>query len=309
MTVLRRRVANGATPRRRGGPVAAEARWAWLFLAPTLLGLAILSAGPILATFGISLTKWDLLTAPQWVGLDNYAALVQDKRFLVALRNTSFYTAVSVPLGMVLALGLALALNQSLRGIAWIRTAYFLPVVTSATAVGLVWAWIYAPAGGILNQLIEIFGLPPQKWTSDPFWAMPAIVMMSVWQGLGTSVIIFLAGLQAIPQEYYDAASVDGAGRWSRFRSVTLPLLTPSLFFTGILALISAFQVFDQVYVLARPGKPTEATVTLVYFMYENGFKNFKMGYAAAASWVLFLIVAVLTYFYFRSQRRWVHYQ
>jgi multiple sugar transport system permease protein len=309
MTVLRRRAAPGSVPRRRGGPVAAEARWAWLFLAPTLIGLAVLSAGPILATFGISLTKWDLLTPPDWVGLQNYAALVQDKRFLVALRNTGFYTVVSVPLGMVLALGLALALNQAIRGIAWIRTAYFLPVVTSATAVGLVWAWIYAPSGGILNELIGILGLPPQKWISDPFWAMPAIVMMSVWQGLGTSVIIFLAGLQAIPQEYYDAAAVDGAGRWSRFRSVTLPLLTPSLFFTGILALIGAFQIFDQVYVLARPGKPTEATVTLVYFIYENGFKNFKMGYAAAASWILFIIVAVLTFVYFRSQRRWVHYQ
>jgi multiple sugar transport system permease protein len=309
MTVLRRRAGPGTTPRRRGGPVAAEARWAWLFLAPTLIGLAVLSAGPILATFGISLTKWDLLTPPDWVALQNYATLLQDNRFLVALRNTAFYTVVSVPLGMVLALGLALALNQAIRGIAWIRTAYFLPVVTSATAVGLVWAWIYAPSGGILNQLIGIFGLPAQKWVSDPFWAMPAIVVMSVWQGLGTSVIVFLAGLQAIPQEYYDAASVDGAGRWARLRSVTLPLLTPSIFFTGILALIGAFQIFDQVYVLARPGKPTEATVTLVYFIYENGFKNFKMGYAAAASWILFLIVAVLTFIYFRSQRRWVHYQ
>ena len=310
MTVLRRRAAAGAAPRRRGGgPVAAEARWAWLFLAPTLVGLAILSAGPIVATFLVSLTKWDLLTAPDWAGIGNYASLLGDRRFLLALRNTAFFTAVSVPVGMVLALALALALNQRMRGIAWIRTAYFLPVVTSATAVGLVWAWIYAPSGGILNQLLGVFGLPAQKWVTDPFWAMPSIVLMSVWQGLGTSVIIFLAGLQGIPQEYYDAAAVDGAGRWARFRSVTLPLLTPSLFFTGILALISAFQVFDQVYVLARPGKPTDATVTLVYFIYENGFKNFKMGYAAAASWVLFLIVAVLTFLYFRSQRRWVHYQ
>jgi multiple sugar transport system permease protein len=309
MTIGIRRAAQGATPRRRGGPVAAEARWAWLFLAPTLVGLTILSAGPILATFGISLTAWDLLRPPEWLGLENYATLLDDERFHVALRNTTFYTVISVPLGMILALGLALALNQGLRGIAWIRTAYFLPVVTSATAIGLVWAWIYAPSGGILNVLIGLLGLPPQKWVTDPFWAMPAIIMMSVWQGLGTSVIIFLAGLQAIPQEYYDAASVDGAGRWSRLRHVTLPLLTPSIFFTGILSLIGAFQIFDQVYVLARPGKPTEATVTLVYFIYENGFKNFKMGYAAAASWILFLIVAVLTYVYFRSQRRWVHYQ
>jgi len=309
MSVLPRRATQGHAPRRHGGTVGSEGRWALLFLAPTIIGLVFLSAGPILATLGISLTEWDLLTVPQWLGLDNFTKLAGDPRFQVALRNTSFYTVVSVPLGMVLALGLALALNQGLRGIALIRTSYFLPVVTSATAVGLVWAWIYAPSGGILNQLIGIFGLPAQKWISDPFWAMPSIILMSTWQGLGTSVIIFLAGLQGVPQEYYDAASVDGAGRWSRFRNVTLPLLTPSIFFTGILALISAFQIFDQVFVLARPGKPTDATVTLVYFIYENGFKNFKMGYAAAASWIMFLIVAVLTWLYFRSQRRWVHYQ
>jgi len=293
----------------RGGPLAAETRWAWLFLAPTLVGLTIISAGPIVAAFGISLTDWDLLTAPTFVGLDNFAALFADHRFLTALRNTTFYTVTSVPIGLVLALGLALALNQQIRGIAWIRTAYFLPLVTSATAVGLVWAWIYSPSSGLLNQLLAVFGIPPQRWVSDPFWAMPAIVAMSIWQGLGTSVIIFLAGLQAVPQEYYDAAAVDGAGRWGRFRHVALPLLTPSLFFTGILALIGAFQVFDQVYVLARPGKPTDATVTLVYFIYEKGFSNFKMGYASAGAWVLFVIVAVLTVVYFRLQRRWVHYQ
>ena len=296
-------------PRRRRGPRAGEGWWALLFLAPTLIGLTLLSAGPILASFGISLTKWDLLTPPQFVGLDNFVSLVNDSRFLVSLRNTAFYTLLSVPIGMALALGLALALNQSLRGIALIRTAYFLPVVTSATAVGLVWAWIYSPNNGLLNQFIGIVGLPPQKWISDPFWAMPSIIAMSIWQGLGINVIIFLAGLQAIPQEYYDAAAVDGAARWSRFRSVTLPLLTPSLFFTGILSLIGSFQIFDQVYILARPGKPTEATITLVYFIYESGFKFFRMGEAAAASWILFLIVAVLTVIYFRSQKRWVHYQ
>jgi multiple sugar transport system permease protein len=298
-----------ARSRRRKGPRAGEGWWALLFLAPTLLGLALLSAGPILASFGISLTSWDLLRPPQFVGLQNFVDLVNDDRFLVSLRNTTIYTLLSVPIGMALALGLALALNQPLRGIALIRTAYFLPVVTSATAVGLVWAWIYSPASGLLNQAIGIIGLPPQKWVTDPFWAMPSIVAMSVWQGLGINVIVFLAGLQAIPQEYYDVASVDGAGRWPRFRSVTLPLLTPSLFFTGILSLIGSFQVFDQVYILARPGKPTEATITLVYYIYESGFKFFRMGQAAAASWILFLIVAVLTIIYFRSQRRWVHYQ
>jgi len=291
------------------GPLAAESRWAWLFLAPTLIGLAVLSAGPILAALGISLTRWDLLTPPKFVGLDNFGQLLADRRFLTAVRNTAFYTATSVPIGLLLGLGLALVLNQRLRGIAWIRTAYFLPVVTSTVAISLVWSWIYSPDRGPLNGVLGAIGLPPQRWISDPFWAMPSIVLMSVWQGLGTTVIIFLAGLQGIPEEYYDAASVDGAGSWARFRHVTLPLLTPSIFFTGVLALIDSFQVFDQVYVLARPGKATESTVTIVYTIYENGFQNFKMGYASAAAWLLFLIVAVLTVVYFRLQNRWVHYQ
>jgi multiple sugar transport system permease protein len=292
-----------------GGPLASERRWAWLFLAPTIAGLCLLSAGPILGTLGISFTDWDLLTPPEWVGLDNFADLMANPRFWKALQNTAFYTLLSVPLGLSLALLFALGLDQALRGIAWIRTMYFLPLVTSSVAVGLVWLWIYAPQGGLLNAITGILGIPPQRWTSDPFWAMPAIIIMSVWQGLGVNIIVFLAGLQAIPTEYYDAANVDGAGRRARFRNVTLPLLTPSLFFAGILSLIGSMQVFDQVYVLARPGKPTEATITLVYFIYEEGFSFFRMGVASAASWILFLIAAALTVTYFALQRRWVHYQ
>jgi multiple sugar transport system permease protein len=298
----------GPATRRGRGPLAGEGRWALAFLAPTLLGLAVLSAGPILATLAISLTKWDLLTSPKPVGFDNYLALLSDDRFLKALRNTFFYTIVSVPLGLAIALGLALALNQRIRGIAWIRTAYFLPVVTSTIAIALVWQWIYSADQGLLNEILGLVGIPSQKWLSNPTLAMPAIVAMSIWQGLGTNVIIFLAGLQAIPSELLDAASVDGAGRWARFRNVVLPLLTPSVFFTGVLALIGSFQVFDQIFVLVKP-RPTDATITVVYFIYENGFKFFKMGYASAASWVLFLIVAVFTAIYFRSQNRWVHYQ
>ena len=294
--------------RRRGGPLANEGRWALLFLAPTLLGLAILSVGPILATVGISLTNWDLLTTPKFVGLDNFAKLAGDERFLRAVQNTFYFTVTSVPIGLVIALGLAVALNQEVRGIAWIRTAYFLPVVTSTIAVALVWQWIYSPNQGLLNELLGVVGVPPQRWLIDPTLAMPAIVAMSIWQGLGVNVIIFLAGLQAVPIELIDAASVDGAGRWSRFRHVVLPLLTPSIFFTGILSLIASFQVFDQIFVLQRP-RPTDATITVVYFIYENGFKFFKMGYASAASWILFIIVALFTAIYFRSQRRWVHYQ
>src|SRR5690349_11754870 len=282
MTILR-----APSPCRGAGPLAAERRWALLFLAPTILGLVVLSAGPIIATLGISLTKWDLLTAPQPVGLDNYLALLSDDRFIKALRNTAFYTATSVPIGVAIALGLAVALNQTFRGIAFVRAAYFLPVVTSTIAVALVWQWIYAKDAGLLNEVLGFVGIPAQRWLTDPTLAMPAIVAMSIWQGLGVNVIIFLAGLQAIPTELLDAASVDGAGRWARFRGVILPLLTPTIFFTGVLNLISSFQVFDQIFVLEKP-RATEATITVVYFIYENGFKFFKMGYASAASWVLF---------------------
>ena len=303
MTRLRR-----PASRRGGGPLAGEGRWAAAFQAPTLIGLAVLSAGPILATLAISLTKWDLFTAPKLIGFDNYAALVTDDRFLKALRNTFFYTIVSVPVGLTIALGLAIALNTKVRGIAFIRTAYFLPVVTSTIAIALVWQWIYSADAGLLNQVLGVVGIPSQKWLSDPTLAMPAIIAMSIWQGLGVNVIIFLAGLQAIPSDLLDAASVDGAGSRARLRHVTLPLLTPAVFFTGVLSLIASFQVFDQVFVLAKP-RPTEATITVVYFIYENGFKFFKMGYASAASWILFLIVALFTAVYFRSQNRWVHYQ
>jgi len=308
------RVRGGARPfettraRRNRGPRAGEWRWALLFLAPTLIGLAVLSAGPILATLGLSLTSWDMLTPPTFVGIDNYTSLFNDARFMTAMRNTFYYTAVSVPLGLVLALGVAMWVNQRIRGISWIRTMYFLPLVTSSTAIAIVWLWMYSPTG-LFNNAISIFGISPQRWVNSPALAMPSIIAMSTWQGLPANVIIFLAGLQGIPTEYYDAVSVDGAGRWARFRHVTLPLLTPSIFFTGILALIGAFQVFDQIYVMANPGKPGQSTITLVYFIYETGFRNFHMGLASAASWVLFLIVAVFTILYFRTQNRWVHYQ
>jgi len=301
-------VGRPAVRRRGGGPLGGEGRWALLFLAPTLIGLAVLSAGPILATLAISLTTWDLLTPPKLVGLDNFTALLSDDRFMKALRNTFFFTIVSVPLGLAIAYGLALALNQRIRGISFIRTAYFLPVVTSTIAIALVWQWIYNADSGLLNQALEVVGVSPQKWLSNPTLAMPSIIAMSIWQGLGINVIIFLAALQGIPQELIDAANVDGAGPWARSRSVILPLLTPAIFFTGVLSLIGSFQVFDQIFVLIKP-RPTDATITLVYFIYENGFKFFKMGYASAASWILFLIVAAFTAIYFWSQKRWVHYQ
>ena len=265
----------------------------------------MLSAGPILATLGISLTAWDLLTPARFVGLDNSHAPLDD-RFWTALRNTAYYTLVSVPLGMALALAIALA-STKVRGIACIRTMYFLPLVTSSVAVGLVWLWIYSPQAGLLNEVLWWFRIPPQRWVCDPS-RDAGHHRDERLAGPGHQRHRVPGGAPVHPAGLLDAASVDGAGRWARFRSITLPLLTPSIFFTGILSLIGAIQVFDQVYVLSRP-RATEANITLVYFIYEEGFRNFRMGSASAAAWILFVIAAGLTIVYFWSQRRWVHYQ
>ena len=291
-----------------GGPLDSERRWAWVFLAPALIGLAILSAGPILATLAISFTDWDLLTPPTWVGLDNFGELMQTPRFWRAMQNTFFYTLLSVPLGMAIALALAMGLDQAIRGIAWIRTMYFLPLVTSAVAVGLVWLWIYAPAGGLLNVLLSTFGIPPQRWVSDPFWAMPAIIVMSVWQGLGVNIIIFLAGLQGIPAHLYEAAKIDGAGTWAQFRKITWPLLSPTTFYVLVIGVINAMQAFSQMHVMTQGG-PLGRTTTIVYYLYQLAFENFTMGRASAVACILFVLLLVLTVIQFRVMGSRVHYE
>ena len=210
---------------------------------------------------------------------------------------------------LITALGSALLLHSHVaRFKPFFRTALFAPVVTTLVAVAVVWRYLFQTRYGMVNYVLAHLGIAPLDWLGDPHLAMPTIILLAVWKNFGYNMIIFLAGLQAIPEELLDAASVDGAGRWARFRGVVLPLLTPSIFFTGVLALIDSFQVFDQIFVLVKP-RPTDATITVVYFIYENGFKFFKMGYASAASWILFLIVALFTAIYFRSQSRWVHYQ
>ncbi len=287
----------------------ARAAGRWLFLAPTLIGLAVLSAGPILATLAISLTKWDLLTAPKLTGLDNYVALLSDDRSSRRSGTPFFYTIVSVPLGLAIALGLALALNHKIRGIAFIRTAYFLPVVTSTIAIALVWHWIYSPDAGLLNQVLGHIGIPSQRGSTTRPWRCRRSSRCRSGRASAVNVIIFLAGLQAIPSELLDAASVDGAGTLG-----PLPARDPAAAHPGDLLHRRAQP--DRRLPGLRPdlragqaSAPTEATITVVYFIYENGFKFFKMGYASAASWVLFLIVALFTAIYFWSQDRWVHYQ
>lgn len=282
--------------------------WALVFLAFALVGLIVLTIGPIVASFALSFTDWDLLGPPRFVGLRNLQDLVVDKIFWRALQNTIAFTVVSVPLGVALALGLALALNRKVRGIGLYRTLFLLPLVASNVATSLLWGLMLDPVAGPVNYLLGQAGLSQPGWLGDAIWAMPAIIIMSVWKGFGFNVVIFLAGLQGIPRELYEAAEIDGAGRSSKFRHVTLPMLSPTMLFVLIIALIASFQVFDATYVLTKGG-PQNATITLVYYVYRAGFQQLQMGYASALSYVLFALTLVMVGILWLSQRRWVHYE
>jgi multiple sugar transport system permease protein len=281
--------------------------WLWVLLAPTLIGLLVGTLGPVLAAIGISFADWDVITPPSFAGIENYQRLISDPTFTKALINTIYYVGVMVPVSTVLSLAFALLMNQKLRAITWYRTAYFLPVVSSTVAVALVWSWIYSKDFGLLNFVLRSLGMNPVAWLSSTKWAMPAVIIMGVWGTLGEGMIIFLAGLQSISQSYYEAAEVDGASGWQKLWKITIPLITPSLFFYFIITMINAFQTFEQIYIMTRGG-PVNSTTTIVYYIYRNAFRNFKMGYASAQAIVLFVIIMVLTLIYWRSQEKWVVY-
>lgn len=285
-----------------------DAFWAGLFLIPTAIGLIVFMLGPILAAFGISLVKWNIVDAPQWKGLGNYQTLLHDRLFWKSVWNTARYMALAIPLEMALSLALATALNQGLRLQSFFRTLYFTPGVCSVVAMALVWRQIFDFKMGMLNGFLKLFDVAPVPWLMTTATAMPAVVLMSVWQGVGYPTILWLAALQAVPQVYYDAAVVDGAGRWAKFRYVTWPLITPTAFFMLVLDIIASFQVFQQTFVLTGGG-PRQSTYTLVLYIYEKAFRNFLWGEASATAYVLFAIMLGLTYVQFRMQRRWVHYE
>lgn len=281
--------------------------WVALFLLPSLLGLFFFVLGPILASLGLTLFEWDLLRPPEFVGLDNYRRLLSDDDFWNAFSNTLFFIAGYLPLVMVSALAVAVVLNQKIRGVKFARTAFFVPVVSAWVAVALMWQWIYNPRFGLLNYFLGLVGIQGPAWLFDPNWAMPAIIITSVWKDTGFLMVMFLAGLQAIPDQYYEAAEIDGAGRWQIFFRITLPLLSPTVFFALIISLINSFQVFDQVWIMTGGG-PAGATSVIVEQIVKHAFSYGRMGYAATISWVLFLLVFVVTVVQMRLQRRWVTY-
>jgi multiple sugar transport system permease protein len=289
-------------------PAFREALAAYLFLLPGLLPMLAFVLAPIGGGLFFSLLKWNLLEPWTFIGLENYRGLVADPEFWGSLRVSATYMAGVVPIGTVIALGLALALNRGRRGVIVYRTLYFMPVVTATVAIALLWRWLYAGQLGLINTLLALAGIEGPNWLGDPDWALPAVMVMSVWKGLGYTMVIFLAGLQGVPEHLYEAAKIDGAGAWARFRHVTLPMLSPTTFFILVVGLIGALQVFDQIFVMTSGG-PYRATVSVSYFIYETGFKLLNMGYAAAVAWLLFVIIFLITLLQWRLQDRWVHYE
>ncbi len=284
-----------------------EIFWGYVFLAPTIIGLALFTAGPVIGVFSMSFTSWDMLSPPKWTGFANYVDLTRTPLFWKSLINTLYYTAGTVPIGVGLSLALAILLNRKLKGIIFFRTIYFLPVVSSMVAVGVIWSWLYNAQFGLINWILMKFGLSPVSWLSSTEWAMPAVIIMSIWKLLGFYAVLFLAGLQAIPNQYYEAARIDGANWWHNFRHITLPLLSPMTLFVLIMSFIYSFQVFEQTYILSYGG-PANATLTTVYYLFLNAFSWFKMGYAAAVGFVLFIFIFLITMLQLRLQSRWVHY-
>lgn len=282
---------------------------AYGFLLPNLIGFLIFTLLPVVAALLISLTDWNLLQPPKWVGLKNFVTLAQDPLFRKVLGNTAIYVLGTVPVQMILALLVAMALNQGLPGTLFFRAAFFMPVVTSAVAIALVWRWIYNADFGVLNSFLYMLGVSdPPNWLTSTRWALPSVMIMSVWQQIGFSMVLFLAGLQGVPEHLYEAARIDGAGPFQRFLFITVPMLTPTTFFVFVINIINSFQVFDQAFIMTGGG-PANATNTIVYNIYQNAFQFFKMGYAAAMAWVLFAIIFIVTVVQFRFQSRWVHYE
>lgn len=289
-------------------PSVREAIEGYLFISPWLIGFVIMTAGPMLAAFVLSFMSYDVVDAPNWVGIQNFSdILTADDHFWIALRVTLIYVLVSVPVGMILSFAIAVLLNQSLVGLRFLRTIYYLPSLVSGVAVSLLWLWIFQPDFGVLNAALAVVGIQGPKWLFSETWALPALIVMSLW-GVGGPLFIYLAALQAIPTNLYRAAAVDGANRWARFRYVTVPMMTPILFFNLIMGIIGSFQTFTQAYVMTQGG-PNNATLFYVLYLYQNAFQYLKMGYASALALILFLIILIFTLLVFRSSAAWVYYE
>lgn len=279
----------------------------YLFALPWFIGFFGLLLGPMVASLFISFTKYDMVNFPHWVGLANFAQLFADHLFWVSLGDTAYYVMASVPSSILLALALAILLNQKVRGIGIYRTLFYLPSVTSSVAVALLWTWLFDPQLGLIDMILRAVGLPAPLWLGSITWAKPALVLMNLWS-IGNSIVLFLAGLQGIPVDLYEAAYVDGAGKGRSFFAITLPMLSPTIFFVLIVSIIGASQIFTQAFVMTQGG-PLNSTYFLLLYLYNEAFQYLRMGYAAAVSWVIFVLLLSFTLVQFRLAQRWVYYE
>ena len=287
-------------------------KWKWIvfFLAPSLAGMFLFILYPMISSLGVALSDWTLPRQPNYIGLGNFQSLLIDPSFLTAVKTTLLFIALYVPLVFVLGLGLALFLNRKLRGMVVVRMATFLPVVASWVVVSLVWRWIFNPAYGLINSWLSMLGIAGPQWLYQPDSALIAIVITTVWKDIGYIALLYLGGLQSISESYYEAARIDGASRWQLLRRITLPLLTPTMFFVVITLIINYFQLFDAIYLM--PVKDTAAARQLTVIVVEvvkNAFSYNRMGYATAMSWVLFALIFLVTFIQLRVQKRWVYYE
>jgi multiple sugar transport system permease protein len=288
---------------------ARKALWGYLFAVPWLLGLAIFIVGPIVASFAFSFTEYDGMTTPRFVGLANFdKALFGDQLFWPSLGRTLQYSIVVVPLALFGSLFLAVFLNRGMKGSSFYRTLFFLPSLTPSVALALLWTWLLHPSVGPVNTALGFLGIQGPGWLLDKNWALPSIIMINIWGSMGgTYMLIFLAGLQGVPQSLVDAAEIDGAGRWAKFRNITLPMISPTFLFNLILGVIGALKVFTTAYV-ATKGGPNYATWFYALHIYRQAFEYFQMGYGAALAWIFVVILLVFTYIQMASSRRWVYY-
>ncbi len=296
--------------RRRLGSNLRQLSIGMMFVLPWVIGLLVFTIYPIVASFYYGFTGYSVLKPPQWIGLENYKVMfTEDKLFWKSLENTLLFVVMSVPLSTAIPVALALILNLKVKGMAFYRTAFYLPSIMPAIASSMLWLWILNPQYGLANEMLGWLGLGPVGWLTTPEWSKPSLAIMTLW-GAGGGIVIFLAGLQDIPQHLYEAAELDGANAWQRTMRITLPMLTPSIFFNLVIDLIYYFQYFTQAYIMTRgEGGPLDSTLFYGMLLFRNAFKYFNMGYASAMAWLLFLIVFGVTFALYSSSGRWVHYQ
>lgn len=278
------------------------------FLSPWLIGFLAFTLIPVILSFYYSLCEYSLLQPPMFIGAENYRELARDGVFWQSLGNTLYFAAMIIPASLFLSLGLAMLLNVKIPGQSFFRTIIFMPSLVPIVASAMVWMWMLNGKYGMINHLLAKFGISGPSWLENPYWAMPALVMMSLW-GVGYNVVVYLAGLQDVPRELYEAAEIDGAGIWGRLWHVTIPILSPVIFFNLIMSIIWVLQVLDIPYIMTPNGGPARSTEFIAMYLYDNGFRFLRMGYASAIAWIMLLVILALTGIAFWSSKRWVHYQ